>query len=84
LLFGRHSPEFLNSLIGKDQLENARDMYSKQLDREDASVSGAMNGFYIQHNISIGWSALRGVAVGIGGLVDLAFNAVQLARYSAT
>jgi uncharacterized membrane protein SpoIIM required for sporulation len=79
LLFGRHSPEFLNSLIGKDQLESVRDMYSQQLDRENASVSGAMNGFYIQHNVSIGLECFAwGLLFGVGGLVDLAFNAVQL------
>jgi uncharacterized membrane protein SpoIIM required for sporulation len=78
-LFGRQSPEFLNTLVGKDQLEGMRDMYSKQLDRENAAESGAMNGFYIKHNTGIAFECFAwGLLFGVGGLVDLAFNAVQL------
>jgi uncharacterized membrane protein SpoIIM required for sporulation len=78
-LFGRQSPEFLNTLVGKEQLEGIRDMYSQSVARENASVSGLMNGFYIQHNIGIALECFAwGLVFGIGGLVDLAFNAIQL------
>lgn len=77
--FARQSPEFLNTLVGKSQLEGLRDMYSKSLDRQNASVSGEMNGFYIYHNISIALECFAwGLIFGVGGLVDLVFNAVQL------
>ncbi len=78
-LLGRHSPEFLGTLVGKQQLDSMRDMYSKSLDRQNASVSGAMNGFYIYHNTSIALECFAwGLIFGVGGLVDLVFNAVQI------
>lgn len=77
--FGRQSPEFLNTLVGKDQLEGIRDMYSQSLSRENAAVSAAMNFFYINHNIGIALECFAwGLLFGVGGLVDLAFNAIQL------
>jgi uncharacterized membrane protein SpoIIM required for sporulation len=79
LLFARQSPEFLDTLIGKDQLDGVRDMYSQSLARENASMSGAMNGFYIRHNIGIALECFAwGLLFGVGGLIDLAFNAIQL------
>jgi uncharacterized membrane protein SpoIIM required for sporulation len=79
ILYGRQSSEFLNTLIGKDQLESMRDDFSKPMDRENAGVSGAMNGFYIQHNTSIALECFAwGLVFGVGGLIDLAFNAVQI------
>jgi len=78
-LFGRYSPEFLDKLVGQEQLNGIQKMYSKSLERENAAVSGMMNGFYIQHNIGIALECFAwGLVFGVGGLVDLAFNGIQL------
>ena len=78
-LFGRQSPEFLNTLVGKEQLDGIRDMYAHSLARENSSMSSLMNGFYIYHNIGIALECFAwGLLFGVGGLVDLAFNAIQL------
>ncbi len=78
-LFARGSPKFCRDLVGASSLESFQNMYSKPLDRQNGEISGVMSGFYIQHNTSIALECFAlGLLFGVGGLVDLIFNAAQL------
>ncbi len=78
-VYAHNSRKFAETLVGKSQLEMFQDMYSKPLDRQNGHVSSEMAGFYIYHNISIALGCFAlGLFFGVGGLVDLVFNAAQL------
>jgi uncharacterized membrane protein SpoIIM required for sporulation len=52
------------------------EMYSEQISGRNAQLSGAMFGFYQQHNTSIGLKCFAaGLLFGVGGLFELMFNA---------
>jgi uncharacterized membrane protein SpoIIM required for sporulation len=79
LLFARQSREYSERLVGREQLHNIQDMYSKPLDRQNAQFSAFMQGFYSQHNATIGLRCFAyGLIFGVGGLVELTINALQL------
>jgi len=78
-LYARYSPDFAVALAGKDMLEQERESFSKPLDRRSAEESAAAGGFYTYHNGSIGLECFAfGLLFGIGGLVTIAFNGLQL------
>jgi uncharacterized membrane protein SpoIIM required for sporulation len=78
-VYARNSRKFAETLVGKSQLENYQDMYAKPLDRRNAHEASAMAGLYIYHNTSIALQCFAlGLFFGVGGLVELVFNAAQM------
>jgi uncharacterized membrane protein SpoIIM required for sporulation len=79
MLFARHSRAYAEQLVGKDQLHDVQEMYSKPLDRKNGQVSAFMQSFYSQHNATIGLRCFAyGLIFGVGGLVELSLNALQI------
>jgi uncharacterized membrane protein SpoIIM required for sporulation len=75
----RIKPEFAASCAGKQMLHSERESFSQPLDQKNGALSSLMVGFYIYHNTSIGLECFAfGLLFGVGGLVALVFNAVQL------
>ena len=73
-----YSPEFADRTIGKEQMDQFKEMYEKPL-HESASARGEMGGFYVFHNAGIGLQCFAmGLVFGVLGLVTLVTNAVLL------
>lgn len=73
------SPKFAEEAMGKEMMVSLEEMYSEPISGREGSASGAMAGFYIQHNTSIGLRCFAaGLIFGIGGLFELVFNAAVL------
>lgn len=67
-------------LVGKAMMEQLDEMYADEIGKgRDVHQSGAMAGFYIQHNTSIGLQCFAsGLVFGVLGLFTLIFNAALL------
>ncbi len=79
MLFARQSREYAEKVVGKENLKSYQEMYSKPLERESGQLGAFMQGFYSQHNATIGLRCFAyGLIFGVGGLVELALNAVQI------
>lgn len=75
---GFGSEGFAEKAVGREQLAQMEEMYNEKLSRT-ANADAAMVGFYVQHNTSIGLRCFAwGLLLGIGGLLAVIDNAVQL------
>ncbi|HEX5444905.1 MAG TPA: stage II sporulation protein M [Pirellulales bacterium] len=79
------SREFADSVVGKAALQQCEEMYDKPLAERHNEAGdflqerNIMAGFYVQHNSTIGLRCFAaGLLLGIGGLYETVFNAVQL------
>ncbi|HEV2969397.1 MAG TPA: stage II sporulation protein M [Pirellulales bacterium] len=79
MLFARQSREYAEALVGKSNLHQYQEMYSKPLDQRNGQLSALMQAFYSSHNSTIGLECFAfGLVFGVGGLVALVFNAAQI------
>ena len=70
------SPKYTEEVLGKEMVTALETMYAEPLSGRDPQQSGAMAGFYQQHNTSIGLKCFAaGLVLGVGGLFELIFNA---------
>lgn len=67
-------PGYTEQVVGKETIMSLEDMYS-----QPAKINGVMAGFYIYHNIGIGFRCFAfGILFGVGGLYVTMFNAAML------
>lgn len=72
-------PGFAESVLKKEQIAELEAMYSEPLVGRSADIGGAMLGFYIFHNPTIGLRCFAfGLLFGIGGLYVTVYNAAAL------
>ncbi len=73
-------PGFASALLGADQVEQFRDMYSKINDEGRTLGSGsAAVSYYIQHNITIAFEVFAcGIFAGLGSLFMLSYQGLVL------
>ena len=72
-------PGFAEQVAGKEFLEMLEDNFSNPIDGIDQAAFGGMAGFYILHNIGIGFRCFAfGLFFGIGGLFETFVNAAVL------
>lgn len=76
------TPDFAEQLLGKQQMNQLEESYSKPVHRsliEGGEQGSGMAGFYIYHNVGIGLRCFAfGLLLGIGGLYVTLFNAAML------
>jgi uncharacterized membrane protein SpoIIM required for sporulation len=76
------TPGFAERVVGKDQMNDLEDMYSKPAERnlaEGGNLGSLMGGFYVFHNGSIGLQCFAfGLLLGIGGLYVTFMNAAAI------
>jgi len=70
-------PGFAESVVGQEQLDDVREMYTSFGER-DAGTNSFMMGFYVLNNASIGLNCFVTMLFVLPGLVTLTYNAVYL------
>jgi uncharacterized membrane protein SpoIIM required for sporulation len=74
-----NTPGFAEQVIGSEMIHRLEEMYDEPPTGRNASLGGAMTGFYIYHNPQIGLQCFAfGLLFGIGGLYITIANAAQL------
>lgn len=79
----RHRPQLIYSLYGAADVANYESMYDpakhEQALGRDTQSDLAMFGFYVMHNVSLGFQAMAGgLFAGIGSLLSLGVNGLML------
>lgn len=73
------SPEFCETLVGKESLEQMAEMHSESVSGANPATHSGMVGFYIMNNAGIGLQCFAyGLLGGIGGMMMLMRNAIFL------
>lgn len=74
------SPKFAESVVGREQLDQAEEMYKLPLQGRDPNERALMHGFYVRNNAGIGLQCFAAgiVLLGAGGLFITVSNAAQL------
>jgi uncharacterized membrane protein SpoIIM required for sporulation len=79
MCLGYSSQTFTEKAIGGEQIEKMEEMYDEAHWGRNPNVDLFMVAFYIQNNTSIGlWCFACGLFLGVGGLLVVIDNAVQL------
>jgi uncharacterized membrane protein SpoIIM required for sporulation len=79
MLIARSSPEFVINVLGEEELDKFRQMYSQKLSGRGAAGDSFMFGRYVLGNASIGLICFAfGLLFGIGGLFITVSNAVNI------
>ena len=79
MVLAARRPEFTQQIVGQRFLTEIEQMHSHSVGHRDVDANGAMAGFYIHHNASIGLRCFAfGLLLGIGGLFETVNNAAIL------
>lgn len=79
IFLGAYSEGFAEKLVGEDNLVFMEEMHSESIGRTSGAGSAMGTGFYIWHNTTIGLRCFAyGLIFGVGGLIELVFNALFL------
>ena len=71
-------PGFAESVVGEEQLESYKEMYTDFQGRNGIAGGSYATGFYVHHNAGIGLKCFVTMLFVIPGLVTLSFNAIHL------
>jgi uncharacterized membrane protein SpoIIM required for sporulation len=80
MMLAYQSREYSEAVIGKDQIAQMEESFAEPMSGRGINADAGMFGFYIQHNTSIGLRCFvfGALMFGIGGLLELMFNAFSL------
>ncbi|MEM9186496.1 MAG: stage II sporulation protein M [Planctomycetota bacterium] len=70
---------FADAVVGRESLMSMEESHSVPFEDRGGAFGGAMSGFYLWHNTTIGLRCfVWGLAFGLGGLYETLFNALAL------
>ncbi|MBS0209623.1 MAG: stage II sporulation protein M [Planctomycetes bacterium] len=78
-VYAYYSPEFTETMVGKDTLNHMEEMYGKPVHDREFAEGATMSGFYLWNNAGIGLQCFAGgLLFGVGGLLITVSNAAFL------
>jgi len=79
MLAAHWSPEFADSVVGKETLQEVEEMHANSVDGTSFNEAQAGSAGYLMHNGTIGLRCfVFGILLGVGGMYETIFNALVL------